>query len=76
MDGQAYASYFLQPQLPAHRRYEALRAVCVDELSLQEAAELFNVSYGTIRNWYSEFCRMQDAGQAPPFLPLPSVDDL
>jgi Homeodomain-like domain len=76
MDGHTYASYFLRPEALAHTRYEALRAVCVDELSLREAAELFDVSYGTIRNWFSEFCRMQDAGQSPPFSPLPSVDDL
>ena len=76
MDGDTYSSYFLQPEVLAHRRYEALRAVCVDELSLREAAQLFGVSYGTVRNWFSEFCRMRDAGQAPPFSPHPNVDDL
>ncbi len=76
MDGDTYASYFLQPEAPAHRRYEALRAVCVDELSLREAAQLFGVSYGTVRNWFSEFCRTQEAGQAPPFSLHPNADDL
>ncbi len=28
MDGDTYSSYFLQPEVLAHRRYEALRAVC------------------------------------------------
>ena len=76
MDGHTYASYFLQPEALAHTRYEALRAVCVDELSLRDAAELFGVSYGTARNWLSEFRRMRDAGQAPPFSLQSSVDDL
>ena len=76
MDGHTYASYFLQPEALAHTRYEALRAVCVDELSLRETAQLFGVSYGTVRNWYSEFCRTRDAGQAPPFSLQFNVDDL
>lgn len=45
MDGHTYARYFLHPEALAHTRYEALRAVCVDELSLREAVELFDVSY-------------------------------
>ncbi len=32
-----------------------------------EAAQRYDVSYGTIRNWVSEFCRGQDDGQPPPF---------
>lgn len=75
MDGNTYASYFLQPEAVAHRRYEVLRAVCVDEFSFQEAAQLFDVSYGTVRNWFSEFRRTQDAGQTPPFSFHPNVED-
>jgi len=76
MDGNTYASYFLEPETLAHRRYETLRAVCVDELSMQEAAQVFGINYGTVRNWYSEFCRMRNSDQTPPFSPHPNEDDV
>ena len=57
-----------------HRRYEALRSVFVEEQPMKEVAQRFEVSYGTIRNWVSEFCRGQDAGQSAPFLPRHRVD--
>lgn len=66
--------YFLKPTEAAHRRYEALRAVFVDGLSLQEVAHHFGVSYGTVRNWVSEFRRQWKAGQPPPFF-LPRGED-
>ena len=46
MDGHTYASYFLQPEALAHTRYEALRAVCVDELSLRDAASFSTSASG------------------------------
>ncbi len=38
------APVFLKPQNPNHRQYEALRALCVDGLSLPEAARRFKYS--------------------------------
>ena len=67
MQGLDYQAYFLQPREAAQRRYEALRSVFVQQCPLKEVAGQFGVSYGTIRNWVSEFCRRQDAGQPPPF---------
>lgn len=67
MDGTAYQEYFLQPQDIWHRRYEALRAVFVDEQPMQDAAQRIGVSYGTLRNWVSDFRRQRDAGRRPPF---------
>lgn len=76
MNALAPHDYFLHPTQTAHRRYEALRCVFVDQLSLQEVACRFGVSYGTIRNWVSEFRRELEAGPPPPFSPLRCADDL
>jgi len=67
MNGLDYRDYFLQPSDVSQRRYEALRAVFVEQQSLKNVAGRFDVSYGTVRNWVSEFRRGCDAGQAPPF---------
>lgn len=69
------ASYFLQPQQTNHRRYEALRSVFVEEESMRDVASRFDVSYGTIRNWVSEFCRCQDRSDELPFFRKADVDD-
>lgn len=69
-----YRDYFVHPVEPSHRRYEALRSVLVDERPMKQVAQRFEVSYGTIRNWVSEFCRGQDTGQSPPFSPRPRAD--
>ncbi len=67
MNGFDHKDYFLQPTEPAHRRYEALRAVVVDEQPLKEVAQQVDISYGTLRNWYCEFRQARVAGQSPPF---------
>ena len=67
MDGQAYQRFFLAPNDTWHRRYEVLRAVFVEQQSMKDVAECFEISYGTVRNWTSEFRRQWDAGQLPPF---------
>lgn len=67
MDGTLDQDYFLEPQEAEQRRYEALRAVIVEEQPMPEAALRFGVSYGTVRNWVGEFRRLREAGQRPPF---------
>lgn len=62
-----YDQFFLSPTDPWHRRYEALRALFVDRQSIQEVADRFEVSYGTVANWASEFRHQCDANQCPPF---------
>ena len=66
--------YFVQPIEASHRRYEALRAVVVDEEPMKDVADRFGVSYGTVRNWASEFRRQRDAGEPPPFFLRRRVD--
>jgi transposase-like protein len=67
MNRSDFSDYFLQPAEPSHRRYEALRAVFVEQEPMREVAQKFEVSYGTLRNWSSEFCRLQDCGEPPLF---------
>ncbi len=67
MDGDRYEQFFLQPQDPWHRRYEALRAVFVEGQSMADVAQRLDVAHGTVRNWASDFRKQQDLGDAPPF---------
>ena len=67
MEGMAYQHYFLQPLDVWQRRYEAVRAVVVDGHSMADVAQHFAVTYGTVRNWVSEFRRHLAAGRQPPF---------
>ena len=58
--------FFLQPSAAWHRRYEALRAVFVDDEPPKDVAMRFQLSYGTIRNWVSKFRKAFEQGQTPP----------
>lgn len=59
--------FFLSPDHPVQRRYEVLRAIIVEGLPLKDAAEKFGLSYGTVRNWHSQFQQGRRRGDAPPF---------
>ena len=67
MSAVDFADYFLHPTDSAHRRYEVLRAVFAEDYSLSEAAQRFDLIYGTIRNWVSEHQRTLRDGEKPPF---------
>lgn len=69
MAARALDHYFLEPKDATQRRYETLRAVFVEGLSLKDAARRFQVSYGTARNWASEFRQAFQSDQRPPFSP-------
>ena len=60
------AERFLVPANSTHRRYEALRALFVDNASLDEAASRFGYAAGTLRNLRAAF--LQQPGR-PFFLP-------
>lgn len=75
MDVNNRANYVLLPRQPNHRRYEVLRSVFVEDESMQDVASRFEVSYGTVRNWVSEFCRCQDTSAEPPFFRKSNEDD-
>ncbi len=57
--------FFLQPQDPAQRRYEAIRAVVIDGLPIRKAAERFDFAYGTLRNFLSQFDRQLQEQETP-----------
>ena len=75
MNGLIYADYFLEPEEAIQRRYEALRAVFVEEEPMHEVAQRLGVGYGTIRNWASEFRRTQAARQMPLFSVQPPDEE-
>ncbi len=54
---QSPADRFLKPENSTHRKYEALRALFVDGLSVDEAAARFGYAAGTLRNLRAAFLR-------------------
>jgi hypothetical protein len=75
MDHTPCRSFFAHPTQTLHRRYEALRAVFLDQRPLTEVAQRFGYRYGTLRNLVAEFRARSRSGQFPPFSPLPHTDD-
>lgn len=69
MEGTPYHSFFLEPTDTLHRQYEALRAVFVEQRSMQDVAQQFGYRYDTIRALVSRFRAQGETGQLPPFLP-------
>jgi hypothetical protein len=67
MDDTPCQRFFLEPELPLHRRYAALRAFFIDGLSLPAIAEQFGTTYHTVRSWVRDFRAACRAGHAPPF---------
>lgn len=75
MTSSGYRQFFLQPTDAWHRRYEALRLVFVDQRPLKEVAQRFEVSYGTMCNWVTEFRAQQDNDERSPFFKCPPEGD-
>ena len=67
MDGHPCRSFFLEPQLTFHRRYEALRAFFVEGRPVAEIAAQFGYKptalHVMIRRFHAQFRR----AQVPPF---------
>jgi hypothetical protein len=75
MDDTSCRSFFADPTETFHRRYEALRAVFLEQRPLIEVAQRFGYRYGTLRNLVAEFRAQCRTGQFPPFLPPRRMDD-
>jgi hypothetical protein len=74
MQDSLYRRFFLEPSQPLHRRYEALRAVFVENQPQVEVAKRFGYTYNTLRRLVSDFRAQCRAEQVPPFsLPHPVV---
>lgn len=67
MQDSLYRRFFLEPSQPLHRRYEALRAVFVDNQPQVEVAKRFGYTYNTLRRLVSDFRVQCRADQVPPF---------
>jgi transposase-like protein len=76
MDDTRCRRFFSKPTETLQRRYEALRAFFVDQLSYQDIAQRFGVSYHTVRSWVRDFRAQQRAKEVPPFFSNPSAADL
>jgi hypothetical protein len=74
MDDPRFQQFFSDPQTAQQRRYEAIRAVVIEEQSLQEVAARFGFAYGTLRNLLAQFRVGIRQGRTPPFS-LPSHAD-
>ena len=69
MDNRSGHDFFAHPTQTLHRRYEALRAVFLDQRPLTEVAQQFGDRYGSLRNLVAQFRAQCRAGQIPPFSP-------
>lgn len=67
MDDQACRRFFLEPQQPMQRRYEALRAIFVEGLPLDEVADRLGYRPSALRSLMSRFRRQCRSGDSPPF---------
>ena len=67
MDGSRPAQFFLQPKLTFQRRYEALRAIFVDDEPIDRVAQRFAYKPSALRSMASRFRADCRRGVAPPF---------
>jgi hypothetical protein len=75
MDNTHCRNFFAHPTQTLHRRYEALRAVFLDQRPMAEVAQRFGSRYGTLRNLVAEFRARARNGQLPPFSPSRRMGD-
>jgi hypothetical protein len=74
MDDPRWQQFFVDPQLPQQRRYEALRAVIMEGEPAQDVATRFGFTHGTLRNLITQFRACIRQGRTPPFSPLLRAD--
>ena len=67
MDDTLCYQFFLEPADPQQRKYEALRAVFIDQMPQNEVAARFGFSYDLVRRMVSDFRYQCRQGQAPLF---------
>jgi hypothetical protein len=69
MDDTPTRQFFLQPITDPQRRYEALRAVCIEGCRQKDVAERFGYDYAAFRQQVTRFRARCAAGRPSPFLP-------
>jgi hypothetical protein len=75
MDGSHARRFFLEPSQTFQRRYEALRAICVDDEPLDQVARRFGYKLSTLRSLASRLRADCRRGVAPPFFSPTGVAD-
>ena len=76
MDDTPYRGFFEQPTQTYHRRYEALRAVFVEQRAQKEVAQAFGFTYDSMRQLVREFRLHCDSGDKleSPFFEMSTPD--
>jgi hypothetical protein len=75
MDDTCCHDFFTRPIGPRQRRYEALRAVFVEQRPQKQVADQFGYTYGSLRQLIHQFrTQCQRAGPPPFFSPSPAAD--
>ena len=67
MDDSICRRFFIEPEGTSHRRYEALRAIFIEGLPLNQAADRFGYRPATLQSLVSRFRSGCRAGSLPPF---------
>jgi len=67
MDDSICRRFFVEPEQTSHRRYEALRAIFLEELPLNQVADRFGYRPAALRSLVSRFRSGCRAGSPPPF---------
>jgi len=75
MEGSHDRRFFLEPEQTFHRRYEALRAVLVDDEPVARVAERFGYKTSALRSMVSRFRADRRRGVTPPFFSPTVADD-
>ncbi len=75
MDGSQPRRFFLEPQLTFQRRYEALRAIFVDDEPLDRVAQRFGYQPAALRSMASRLRANCRQGVATPFFSPTGVGD-
>jgi hypothetical protein len=76
MDDSYASQFFLEPKQTFQRRYEALRAIFVDGLPLDQVAGRFGYKAASLRSMACRFRGDVRRGVTPPFFSPTAVDDL
>ena len=64
--------FFFEPKQILHKRYEALRALCVEKLPAKEVATRFGYSIFTVNAMKRDFAKAIKNGQTPLFFLTPT----
>jgi hypothetical protein len=76
MDGSQARRFFLEPKPTFQRRYEALRAIFVDDVPLDQVAQRFGYKPSALRSMASRLRADCRRGVATPFFSPTGAGDL